>query len=178
MVSILLNNRSKLEIQKMIDSIILHPEKIHELMSILMDEKLMDIHYRAAWVLGYLAPLGSDAFENYFDFLLQTLEKENIHPTITRSITRLFQYIEIPEKYQGQLIDSCFKILTYEMQELAQRANSMTILYNYSKKYPDIQSELRYVIQEILEYKKEASIQSRGQKTLKQLNKTNHEHQH
>lgn len=176
MVSILLNNRSKTEIQKMIDSIILHPEKIHELMSILMDAKLLDIHYRAAWVLGYLAPLGNDAFENYFDFLLQTLEKENIHPTVTRSITRLFQYLEIPEKHQGQLINISFHILTSEKQELAQRANSMTILYNYSKKYPDIQLELRYVIQEILKYKKDASIQSRGKKILKQLNKTIHEH--
>jgi hypothetical protein len=52
----------------------------------------------------------------------------------------------------------------------------MTILFNYSRKYPDIQNELRYVIQELLQFKSEASIQSRGIKILNQLNKIHNEH--
>lgn len=136
-----------------------------------MNEELSNIHYRAAWVLGYLSPLGNEAFSEYLDFLLLSLEKQNNHPTITRSITRLFQELNLPEKHHARLINISFDILTSEKQELAQRANSMTILYNYSKKYPDIQVELKLVIQEILEYKKEASIQSRGKKVLQQLRK-------
>lgn len=169
--SIISTNRSKEKIQEIIDSIIAEPQKLNELMNILKDENLKDIHYRAAWILGYLAPLGSKAFEEYYDFLLKSLKNEEAHPTIIRSITRLFQFITLPEKYHGQIIDISFNILTSEQQELAQRANTMSIIYNYSKLYPDFKQELKYVIQDILEYKKEASIQSRGKKVLKQLNK-------
>jgi hypothetical protein len=174
--SILISNRSKIQIQNIIETIIESPQKLEELIKILMDKNLSPIHYRAAWVLGYLAPLGNDAFQKYWKFLLELLKKEDQHPTITRSITRLFQKLELPEKYHGQLIDISFNILTSEKQSLAQRANTMTILFNYSRKYPDIQNELRYVIQELLQFKSEASIQSRGIKILNQLNKIHNEH--
>lgn len=168
----LISDRSKENIQFLADYIVRNPETLPELIQLLSPENTSESQYRAAWVLGYLAPAGIQSLEPHLDFLLQLLTTEQLHPTIPRSITRLFQFIILPEAYHGRLIDACFNILASEEQLSAQRANSMTILQHYTKLYPEISQELQLVIREILEYRKDPALQSRGIKILKTLKKT------
>lgn len=167
----LISDRSKGNVQSLADYIVSNPIALPELVQLLNTDNTSESQYRAAWVLGYLAPIGIQALEPHLDFLLQLLRTERLHPTIPRSITRLFQFITLPEIYHGRLIDSCFNILASEEHLSAQRANSMTILHRYTKIYPEIGQELLLVISEILEYKNDPALQSRGKKILKTLKK-------
>ncbi len=167
----LLNDRSKENMQALASHIIQYPEKLPELIQLLDISNKSESQYRAAWVLGYLAPLGTGQFEPHFTHLINLLDIQELHPTIHRSITRLFQYITLPEDYHGRIIDVCFNILSSDEHLSAQRANCMTILHNYSKIYPEIGHELDIVISEILEYKKDPALQSRGKKVLNTLRK-------
>lgn len=167
----LISDRSKENMQSLADYIVRNPETLPDLMQLLNKENTSASQYRAAWVLGYLEPIDMDSLEPHLDFLLQLLATDELHPTIPRSITRLLQFITLPEAYHGRLIDICFHILTSEDHLSAQRANSMTILCHYSKIYPEIGHELQLVISEILEYRKDPALQSRGIKILKTLKK-------
>lgn len=169
---ILDQDRSKETIQRFVDDIIQDPSLLPNLIE-LIDKKNdgEKSQFCAAWILGYLSPLGLQPFLPYLDFFLELLETSNLHPTIPRSITRLFQNIILPEAYHGKIIDIAFNILSSEEELVASRVNSMTILYQYVKIYPDLAQELSLVIREILEYRKNPSIQSRGKRVLQQLNK-------
>lgn len=167
----LLNDRSKENIQALTDYIIQHPDTLVDFMQLLDVKNTSESQYRAAWVLGYLAPLGAKPFEPHFNHLIHLLDTPELHPTIHRSITRLFQYFILPEDHHGKIIDVCFNILASEEHLSAQRANCMTILHNYTKIYPEICQELDIVISEILEYKKDPALQSRGKKVLNTLRK-------
>lgn len=165
-------DRSKETIQRFVDAIILDPSLLPNLIE-LIDQKNEGekSQFCAAWILGYLSPLGLEPFLPYLDFFLELLETPNLHPTIPRSITRLFQDIILPEAYHGKIIDITFYILSSEEQSVAARVNCMTILYQYVKIHPDLAQELSLVIREILEYRNDPSIVSRGKKVLHQLKK-------
>lgn len=170
--AILEKDRSKECIQQFVREIIERPETLNQLIDLLHENnRKSSSQFSAAWILGYLSPLGTEAFEPHLDFLLQLLETPDLHPTIPRSITRLFQEITLPEVYHGRIIDIAFKILSSENEHLSTRVNCMSILLLYTKIYPELSHELQLVIQEILEFKKDASIQSRGKQVLKQLKK-------
>lgn len=167
----LLNDRSKENMQALAGYIIQHPDSLPDLIRLININNKSESQYRAAWVLGYLAPLGVKNIEPHIGYLLQLLDMPDLHPTIPRSISRLFQFVVLPEEYHGQAIDVCFKILASEEHLSAQRANCMTVLYNYTKIYPEIGQELNLVISEILEYKKDPALQSRGKKIINTLRK-------
>jgi len=72
----------------------------------------------------------------------------DLHPAIPRNITRLFQYVAVPAKHRGRLMDKCFFYISSVDVPIAVRAFSLTILENLSKDYPEIIPELRLIIEE------------------------------
>jgi len=60
----------------------------------------------------------------------------------------LFQYVEVPAKHRGRLMDKCFLYISSVDVPIAVRAFSLTILENLSKDYPEIIPELRLIIEE------------------------------
>lgn len=167
----LTNDRSKETIQKFVDDIIADPKLLPNLIELIDTDNHNKSQYIAAWILGYLSSIDVKYFEPHLDHLLRLMETPDLHPTIYRSITRLFQELMLPEPYHGKVVDISFKILTSEEQLAASRCNCMTILTEYAKLYPELLPELKLVIEEILEYKKDPSIQSRGIKVLKKIHK-------
>lgn len=167
----LLADRSKENMQKIVRYITKNTSSLPELLRLIASDKEEKIQMRAAWVLGYLGSLENKEFAPHYPFLLEVLEDLDRHPTVIRSITRLFQYVEVPESYQGRFIDICFQILLSPQQLSAQRANSMTILHHYSQLYPEIANELEGAILNVLETQSDASLVRRGNKVLKSLRK-------
>ena len=81
---------------------------------------------------------------------------------------RALQYVDIPEKYQGKILDVCFRLLKSSDEPIAVKAFSMTVIFNLSKKYPDIIPELRATIKALMP-NGSAGIKSRGNKVLKAI---------
>ncbi|MGL5889542.1 MAG: hypothetical protein ACRC3B_06640, partial [Bacteroidia bacterium] len=92
------------------------------------------------------------------------------HNAIDRNIVRTFQFIDVPEKYQGKLADKCFAFLQKADTPIAVRAFAMTVLFNLVKQHPDLSHELELMLHEWMP-NASAGEANRAQKILKQLEK-------
>ncbi|MCO6500514.1 MAG: hypothetical protein J5I47_09085 [Vicingus serpentipes] len=159
---------SKLFTNEIVEEISLHPKKMDDLMQFFL-EGPVEITQRAAWAMSVTAEKHPELLINYYPLFIKLLNQSNKHNAINRNIVRALQYADIPKKYQGQVLDACFKLLNSSVEPVAVKVFCMTVIYNLSKKYPDIIPELKASIEALLP-DGSAGIKSRGNKILKKLN--------
>jgi hypothetical protein len=123
------------------------------------------ITQRAAWPMSYCVKNHPELIKPYFKKLLDFLQKPGVHNAVARNTVRLLQDIDIPEKYQGQLMSICFDYIQDIKIPAAVKAFSLTILQNLSKKYPEILPELKTIIEEQWPHETPA-FKSRAKKIL------------
>lgn len=90
---------------------------------------------------------------------------------IIRNSLRILEMIQIPIKYHAQIMNACFDYISSPQTPIAIKAYSLTILYQLSIKYPEIQGELKFIIEENWD-KETPAFKSRGKKILVQINKS------
>ena len=123
---------------------------------------------RAAWPVSN-SVIAHPAFINkHWSKLIRNLEKPDLHNAVKRNSIRLMQDIEIPEKYHGEIMNICFKYLESPTEALAVKVFSMSVLGDLAKKYPEIKSELKLLIEDQLPHQT-AGFKSRAKKILKKL---------
>lgn len=49
--------------------------------------------------------------EGHYGVLLKMLDKPDIHDAVKRNIMRFLQFVEIPQKYQGIVVEHCFRLM-------------------------------------------------------------------
>jgi hypothetical protein len=123
---------------------------------------------RAAWPLSYAVMAHPEFIKKHFSKLLKNLDKPGIHNSVKRNTVRLMQDIQIPEKFHGQVMNICFDFISSPDEAVAVKAFALTILENLSKKYPEIRSELKTIIEDRWDYET-AAFRARGKKILKGL---------
>jgi hypothetical protein len=138
------------------------------LMTIFLQGEYRDVQ-RAAWPLSYCVQNHPQLVTPYFRQLLNMLEKPGTHNAVQRNITRLLQDVSIPKRYQGKVMDSCFRFIESHDTPVAIKAFSLTILEQLSKDYPEILPEIKLLIEERWEHET-AAFRSRARKILKKLN--------
>lgn len=158
---------SKLITNQIVGEVLTHPKKMKDLMKIFADGPSI-ISQRSAWPMSIIAENHPELINDYYDLFIDLLNQPNKHNAINRNIVRAFQYADIPEKYEGQILDVCFKLLNSSEEPVAVKAFSMTIIYNLSKKYPDIIQELRASIESLLP-DGSAGIKSCGNRILRAI---------
>ncbi|MDF1673212.1 MAG: hypothetical protein P1U41_06880 [Vicingaceae bacterium] len=158
---------SKLFTNQIVDEVIANPQKMEDLIRIFTDGPAF-ITQRAAWAISVIAEKDPKLINPYYDLFIELLNQSNKHNAINRNIVRAFQYANIPEKYEGQVLDACFRLLKSSEEPVAVKAFSMTVIYNLSKKYPDIAIELKASIKSLLP-DGSAGIKSRGNKILRAI---------
>jgi hypothetical protein len=84
----------------------------------------------AAWPMSYCIRAHPFLSKPYFKKFMDQLYDEKAHPAAKRNIVRLFQYVDIPKKYQGKLMGSCFYFIGSSEEAIAVKAFSLTILEN------------------------------------------------
>jgi hypothetical protein len=128
------------------------------------------ITQRAAWPLSNCVRAHPELIEPYFKPLLDNLKRKDIHVAVIRNTVRLLQDVTIPKKHQGRVMSTCFDFLQSPETPIAVKAFSLTILSNLSKEHPDIQGELKLIIEEQWEHSTPA-FRSRAKKALKEIGK-------
>lgn len=73
----------------------------------------------------------------YSGKLIIKLPQENKHISVPPKILRIFEEIEIPEKYEGYLVDCCFTIMSSPIIPIASIAFAIKVATKICKKYPD-----------------------------------------
>ena len=127
------------------------------------------INQRTSWVVGHCSDLHPELFFPYLEQMIKNLDNP-VHDAVVRNTMRIFQDTEIPEPLMGELADKCFNYLMNPQIPVAIRVFSMTVLYNITLIWPELQHELKVIIEEHLPYGS-AGFKSRGKKILRNLEK-------
>ncbi|MDF2382185.1 hypothetical protein JMG10_11945 [Nostoc ellipsosporum NOK] len=164
--SLLLEEHSKAQCNKIVDWIGHDAKRFDQLINVFLNDDDPKVIQRAAWPLSYAAIANPKLVNKHLGQLLKNLEKPNTHEAVKRNTVRLLQDIPLPEKYHGIIMDICFRLVTDPKQKPATKAFSLTILDKLSQIYPDIRPELLTIIKDQWE-NESAAFRSRGRKIQK-----------
>ena len=158
----ILKEHSKKQCTKIVKWVGKNEDRFAELMKLFFNGDDL-VAQRASWPMSYCVMAHPNLVEPYFKKLLILLNKPDLHNAIHRNIVRLLQSVEIPEAFEGQVMDACFKFIQNPSTPVAIKAFSITCLENLSKKYPEILPELRLIIEERWD-SESAAFRSRAKK--------------
>lgn len=123
---------------------------------------------RAAWPIGSIVQTQPQLLKKHLPLFVQLLRKPGLHNAVRRNITRILQYMQIPEELKGDVMDCCFDFISDPQETAAVKAFSLTVLDQLAKEYPEILPEIITVIETRWEYET-AAFHSRARKILKKM---------
>lgn len=101
---------------------------------------------RGSWVLDHMNTNNPKKVTPHLHTvckLMLTTKNASVH----RCLLRVLVYNQIPEEYEGDLLDFCFRCLSTHETAIAVKAHAMEILYRLYKKYPEIKPEFRSLLE-------------------------------
>lgn len=136
------------------------------LMNVFLNDEYRVVQ-RAAHVVGKVADKYPQIILPHIDSMVNRMLEPGLPVAVKRNVVRVLQYVDIPEKYHGDVMNICFDRLADVNETVAVRVFSMTILDNLSKYYPEIKQELHSILEDQLELGCTAGFKSRAKKILK-----------
>jgi len=158
----ILKENSKAQCNKIVQWIGNDQKRFNELFTLFLSDEYR-VTQKAAWPLSYSAIAHPGLITKHLSKLINNLEKPGLHNAIKRNTVRLLQHIIIPEKFDGQVMEICFRYVASPTEAIAVKAFSLTVLGNLSKQYPEILPEIKLLIQEQLPHQT-AAFKSRAKK--------------
>ena len=138
----LLAEHSKAQATKVADYVGGHPDRFAELMKQLLGP-VYRLSQRAAWPVSICIERQPDLVTPYFNVLIKQLERDDAHVAVKRNVARLFQFVEIPKRYQGRVFEACYNLLADPAEPVAVRVFSMTVAAKLAENEPELLNELR-----------------------------------
>lgn len=120
----------------------------------------------AAWPMSYVAEAHPELFTPWIGKLLDRLSQKDLHPGLRRNILRAFESLELPQKLEGKALDLFFAHITNLSYPPAITAFAITAAARICKNYPELMSELRLILNALLEHPQPASISVRIRNAL------------
>lgn len=145
-------------------------KRFKELMKLFLGPEYR-ITQRAAWIVSYCVENHPELIKPYISKMVDNLYHEGLHDAVKRNTLRIFQFIDIPEKEEGKLFDICMKFLLSSTEAIAIKAFGVTVLNNIAKKHPDLQLELKLVVEDLAQHAEEPALKVRYRRVLKDLNR-------
>lgn len=162
----LLTENSKENIELVASWIGNNEERFQQLMDLFLFDKYRVVQ-RSAHALGKVGEKHPEMILPYIDAMLKRMSEPDIHVAVKRNVVRVLQYIDIPEKHHGDVMNLCFDLLADAKEAIAVRVFSMTVLDNLSKQYPEIKQELHAIVEDQLEQGCTAAFKARAKTILK-----------
>lgn len=160
---------TKATTQKVVEEMIARPEGITELM-LLFQGKNQHISNYAGWIISYLGENNQQLIKKHLPIIIKKLENDDNNSALIRNVFRTLQFVDIPQKYEGYVLTKGFEFLNNNNSPIAVKVFAMTVVFNLSVKYPEIQKELKLSLENQLEHAS-AGFKSRATKILKKLTK-------
>lgn len=118
---------------------------------------------RAAWSVSDVAQRKPELIQPYLKDIVAQLQPTNVHPAVLRNSVRILQTINIPGALHGKIMNACFNLIEQPATPVAIKVFALTTLYILSKHYPEIQHELKTVIEDRIDNETSAFV-SRSKK--------------
>ena len=142
-------------------------KKFDELFALFLHDEYRVVQ-RAGWPISYCIEKHPNLIQKHFSKLLKNLNKKGIHDAVKRNSIRLLQYVSVPKKFHGQVMDICFQYISSPTEAVAVKAFSITVLQNLARQYPEILNEIKLVIEERWDYETIA-FKTRAKKLFKEF---------
>lgn len=165
LVEMISQEHSKKQCNKIVEWVGDDQDRFNELFNFFLNAEYW-IAQRAAWPVSYSVINHSVLMKDNFEKLIENVKKPGIHDAIKRNTVRLLQVVNIPEKYEGVVMEICFQYLESLAEAVAIKAFSITVLGNLAKKYPEIIPEIKLIIEEQLPHQT-AAFRSRAKLFMK-----------
>lgn len=164
----ILKEHSKTQCNKIVNWVGNNQQRFDELIELFLHDEYR-VTQRAAWPVSNCVIANHFLINKHWKKLIDNLRKPDIHNAIKRNTVRFLQYIQIPKKQRGPIMDICFGFLESPTEPLAVKVFSMQVLYNLSLIYPEIKPELKLLIEEQF-LNQTAGFKSRAKKILSAFN--------
>ena len=164
---LLLAEHSKAQCLKVVKWIGNNQQRFNELLRLFLSDEYRVVQV-AAWPLSYSVQAHPSLIKAHYGKLIKNLSKPGLPDAVKRNTVRIFQDISVPERFRGELMNTCFGFIESMTEKPAIKAFSLTVLFNLSVQYPDIRPELKAIIEDRWDYES-AAFKSRGRKILKVL---------
>ncbi len=161
----ILKEHSKTQCSKIVNWVGTDQEKFNQLFKLFLHSEYR-VNQRAAWPLSYCVIAHPCLIEDHYEELLENLKRPNLHDSIKRNTTRLLQAVDIPENYEGAVMEMCFKYLESPGEAVAVKAFSLTVLTKLAKRYAEIIPEIKLIIEEQLPHQS-AAFKNRARAFMK-----------
>jgi hypothetical protein len=143
-------------------------ERFRSLMDLFLHDEYRVVQ-RASWVMSNVAEEHPALIKPHLKAMVDRMGDADIPVAVKRNVVRILQFMPIPEKLQGPVMDYCFRFLEDPKETVAVRVFSMTVLANLAQQYPEIKNEIILLIEDQMREGALPAFKSRGKKTLKLL---------
>lgn len=163
----LAEEHSKAQTLQIVDYVGVNKKRFKQLINIYLAGPYR-ITQRAAWPLSYCVQQSPHLIRPHLNEVIDFMKRPATPVAVRRNTMRLLQFIDIPKRLHGKVIDYCFKFLMDKKETVAVKVFSMTVLTKLIKDSPEIRKELKTIIEDQLPYQS-AGFASRAKKILKDL---------
>ncbi len=140
------------------------PDLFRELIGLTLSQKT-DLARKASWVLRWHFEEYPETYRSCLPKLISQLRKKGIHHAVKRNILGILKNSSIPSRWDGELIDICFRFIESASETIAVKAFSMEIITKIGKREPLIMNELKLILEDLLPYSN-GGIESKIKKIL------------
>lgn len=163
----ILKEHSKAQCEKIVKWVGGNQQRFDELFDLFLHDEYRVVQ-RSAWPISYAVMDHPSLIGKHWKPLLKNLQKPNLHDAVKRNSIRLMQDIDIPEKYQGEVMNICFQYFEAPGETIAVKVFSMKVLGRMLRQYPEIGPKLKLLIEDQLP-NQTAGFRSCAKKVLKQI---------
>src|SRR5690606_28069393 len=100
--------------------------------------------------ISYVAEAHPEAVCPYLPALTECLNDTAAPVALRRNVMRVMQFLLIPESLHDIVLNHAFSFLQDENETVAVRAFSMTVIQRISVHYPELQNELKLILEHAL----------------------------
>ena len=158
---------SKVQTNAIVEYIGVNPGRFKALVEVYLNGPYRTTQ-RAAWPLSICVEREPGLIHPHLKKILDFLQKPDIHDAVKRNTMRALQFIEIPKRFHGQVVDVCFQYIQNPQVAVAIRVSSMTVLSRIIKGQSDLVKEFKIVLEDQLPYGSPAFI-SRASKIMREM---------
>lgn len=104
------------------------------------------LSWRSAWMIFSLMPNNDVRIQPHLKQLIDYLP--NAGESLQRELLKIISKMEISEEYEAFLVNHCISIWEQVNKSPSVRYHALKTVLRLTKKYPELKSEIEYLIQE------------------------------
>ena len=167
--SALLLDWSKANIQQVADHIGGDPKRFAVLMDLVLRGTSREAQL-ASWPMSIACEAHPELGGLWVKKMLNLLDRP-MHPAVHRKMIRAMQFCSLPKPMHGAITDRMFTIMQDPSQTIASRAFSITVGLRMVAQYPELASEFKLVLEEVLRSSPGPAVRSRAKQAFRVLDR-------